>query len=543
MALAYGSTFISTSAIVGFGGQAANFGMGLLWLTFLNIFLGIFVAFIFFGKQTRAMGHRLGAHTFSELLGRRFNSRFIQGFAGLVIFLFMPLYAAAVMIGGARFIEQYLQQPYAISLFIMAIFVASYVFFGGLKGVIYTDAFQGGLMMVGMLILLVSIYSKVGGITAGHQALTDMKNLVPASLAAKGHLGWTAMPKLGSELWWVLVSTIVMGVGIGVLAQPQLAVRFMTVKSSKELNRAVIVGGIFILLMTGTAFVTGALTNVYFYRTAGKISLAMPEVLEMPATKPAPTTPAAAPAAKAAPVAKQPTTTTPATTAVTPAAPAAGGAPAQPAKEAPKPKPNVDKIIPLFITKAMPKWFSAFFLITLLAAAMSTLSGQFHAIGTAIGRDVFQESLSGGKYKDKTVLINKLGILVGLIVTIYLAYKLPGSIIALATSLFFGLCAVSFLPLYIGTLFWKRFNKSGAIAGLIAGFAAWAFWVLFVHTKESSALGFCQFFFSQPTLAGTSVWGVVDPLIIGLPISFIVSIIVTLVTKKPSDKEIARSFG
>jgi SSS family solute:Na+ symporter len=153
MALAYGSTFISTSAIVGFGGQAANFGMGLLWLTFLNIFLGIFVAFIFFGKQTRAMGHRLGAHTFSELLGRRFNSRFIQGFAGLVIFLFMPLYAAAVMIGGARFIEQYLQQPYAISLFIMAIFVASYVFFGGLKGVIYTDAFQGGLMMVGMLIL------------------------------------------------------------------------------------------------------------------------------------------------------------------------------------------------------------------------------------------------------------------------------------------------------------------------------------------------------------------------------------------------------
>ena len=50
MALSYGATFISTSAIVGFGGAAAVFGMGLLWLTFLNIFVGIFIAFTVFGK-------------------------------------------------------------------------------------------------------------------------------------------------------------------------------------------------------------------------------------------------------------------------------------------------------------------------------------------------------------------------------------------------------------------------------------------------------------------------------------------------------------
>ncbi|MCD4670809.1 MAG: sodium:solute symporter family protein, partial [Actinomycetia bacterium] len=35
MAISYGATFISTSAIVGFGGAAGVFGMGLLWLTFL----------------------------------------------------------------------------------------------------------------------------------------------------------------------------------------------------------------------------------------------------------------------------------------------------------------------------------------------------------------------------------------------------------------------------------------------------------------------------------------------------------------------------
>ena len=36
MAMSHGATFISTSAIVGFGGVAGMFGMSLLWLTFLN---------------------------------------------------------------------------------------------------------------------------------------------------------------------------------------------------------------------------------------------------------------------------------------------------------------------------------------------------------------------------------------------------------------------------------------------------------------------------------------------------------------------------
>ena len=72
------------------------------------------------------------------------------------------------------------------------------------------------------------------------------------------------MPKAGSNFFYVLVTSIIMGVGIGVLAQPQLAVRFMTVKSKKELNRAVLVGGVFILIMTGVAFTVGPLSNLFF---------------------------------------------------------------------------------------------------------------------------------------------------------------------------------------------------------------------------------------------------------------------------------------
>ncbi len=66
MAVSYGATFISTAAIVGFGGVAGLFGMSLLWLTFLNIAVGIFIAFVVLGEPTRRIGHHLGAHTFPE---------------------------------------------------------------------------------------------------------------------------------------------------------------------------------------------------------------------------------------------------------------------------------------------------------------------------------------------------------------------------------------------------------------------------------------------------------------------------------------------
>ena len=132
MAMSYGATFISTSAIVGFAGVAGVFGMGTLWLTVLNIFIGIFVAFVFIGGRTRRMGHHLGAHTFPELLGKRYQSKSIQVIAGLIITVFIPLYAAAVLIGGCEFISRHFNIDYNIALFVFAFIVAAYVITGGL---------------------------------------------------------------------------------------------------------------------------------------------------------------------------------------------------------------------------------------------------------------------------------------------------------------------------------------------------------------------------------------------------------------------------
>ncbi len=485
MALSYGATFISTSAIVGFGGAAAVFGMGLLWLTFLNIFVGIFIAFVFFGKRTRIMGLNLNAHTFPEFLGERYQSSFLQGITGLVIFLAMPLYAAVVLMGGSAFIAQVLAVDYNAALFFFTMIIAIYVIMGGLKGVMYTDAFQGSLMFVGMFLLLIFTYSKMGGMVSAHQQLTDMAPTAIEVFGKNGHTGWTSFPTLGSTYWWTLVSTIILGVGIGVLAQPQLVVRFMTVKSNRELNRAVLVGGIFILMMTGVAFVVGALSNVYFakHTDLGPFAIAA-------------------------------------------------------AKE-------VKNIIPLYIKEAMPQWFTAIFMVTLLSAAMSTLSSQFHAMGTSIGRDVYEKWAHG---KGGSVIITKFGILLAILISLVLAWGLPlffeggTAIIARGTAIFFGLCASAFLPMFIGALYLKNMTKVGALSGFWAGFLVSLFWIVFVHASESKPLLLSKALFGKDSIADGTIWTVVDPLIVALPIAIIATIIGNFAGKPPENEHLDKCF-
>ena len=479
MALSYGAAFISTSAIVGFGGAAAFFGMSLLWLTFLTIFVGVFIAFIVYGKRTRKIGHNLSAHTFPEFLAKRYKCPAIQKFAAIVIFLFMPIYAAAVMIGAAKFLEISLHVPYVTALFFTSIIVAIYVFFGGLKGVMYADAFQGGLMFVGMLFLVIFTYTKLGGVVPAHTALTDLlaQPGVKAQLAKMPPTfnGWTSMPGFLSINWMVVVTSLVMGVGIGVLAQPQLAVKFMTVKSNRELNRAVPVGGIFVLMMTGVAFTVGALSNVFFFRDTGKIAVA-----------------------------------------------AAGG---------------IDKIIPLFLNTYLPEWFVALFLIVLIAAGMSTLSSQFHAIATAFGHDLLYNEKQS---QAKQVLVTRIGVLIAFVLTFVLAYYLPmiwDGAIARGTAIFFGLCAASFLPMYTAALYSKRVRRSAAVIGMVTGFVVSLFWMCFVHFKTATALGICKFILDKPFLFKGTKMPFVDPIVIALASSIIVTIVLTFVLKKDIDDE------
>ncbi|MBQ7362560.1 MAG: sodium:solute symporter family protein [Bacteroidaceae bacterium] len=470
MSLSYGATFISASAIVGFGGAAAAYGMGLQWLCLLNMFMGVIIAFIIFGRPTRRLGVRYNATTFPQLMGRCFHSKTIQVLAGAVIFLGMPLYAAVVLKGGAVFIEQMFNIDFNVALLVFTLVIAAYVIAGGMKGVMYTDAMQAGIMFVCMLFLIFKLYSSLDmGFTEANVALGEMGHLIPEKFKELGHEGWTSMPRTGSAQWYSLVTSLILGVGIGCLAQPQLVVRFMTVESTRQLNRGVFIGCFFLVVTVGVIYHAGALSNLFFYNTEGKIAT---EVVA-----------------------------------------------------------DIDKIIPYFIDKSMPAWFSALFMLCILSASMSTMSALFHTMGAAAGADIYAPLTNKKRSATKVI---RFCVFIAIIVSYVICYTLPMNIIARGTSIFMGVCASTFLPAYFCALYWKKVNRNAAVASMWTGLLVSLFVLGFMHKAEAAPLGICKAIFGRDVLVDIFPYYAIDPILYALPFSALVIVAVTLWPRKKS---------
>jgi len=469
MALSYGATFISASAIVGFGGVSATFGMGIQWLCMLNILVGVIIAFIFFGRRTRRLGEVYKAHTFPQFLGIHYGSRTAQVIVALVIVVGMPLYTAVVMKGGAVFLEQMFSIDYNIALLVFTLIVAAYVITGGIKSVMYTDAFQAVIMFSCMLFLLIWVYKLIGmNFTEANTTLTGMAHLVPERFQAIGHQGWTRMPIGGSPQWYTLVTSLILGVGIGCLAQPQLAVRFMMVKSAKQLNQGVLIGCLFILVSVGTIYHVGPLSNIYFFKTEGKVAA---DVIQ-----------------------------------------------------------DMDKIIPYFINNAMPQWFGVFFMLCILSASMSTLSALIHTMGSAFGNDLFTKL---GRSKDPNSTIgSRIGVLIAILVSYIICYTLSAGIIARGTALFMGVCAATFLPAYFCSLYWKKTTRRAALVSMCFGLFTSLFCMIFLHKAEAAPVGLCRLLTGNDVLINVYPWYAIDPIVFALPVSIIAIIAVSLLKGK-----------
>ena len=441
LALSYGATFLSASAIVGLGGQSAKYGLSMIWLVFLNLFLGLAVAFIVFGKPTRKLGAKLGAFTFADFLGKRFESPSIRTFTAVIVLVGMPIYCAAVLLGGVNFLNVMLDIDRNTVLLIFALITGIYVVYGGLIAVMYNDALQAGIMFVGMIVIFVFSIITFGGIDGDINSTWNMaiaSSTKLQELASQGMVDWGSMPEFGSQVWLTVVTTFLMGVGIGALAQPQLVIRFMTAKDDKAMSRSLIIGSIFMLVIVGSAYTIGAFSNMFFFDRYGEA--AIDHVA------------------------------------------------------------NVDMIMPTFIVDLFSEVtfgdvFVSLFVLALLCASISTMSALLHVMGSSGGYDLATViARKRGKLEQnkdyRSLRLNRMVTAVMLVVVVVLAYLMPSNIIAKATSIFMGLMAATLLPSYVYALYAKgEPNKNAAIFSIAIGAIVWAIWGFFVSVSIAAVIG------------------------------------------------------
>ena len=487
IALSYGATFLSASAVIGFGGQTAVHGMSLMWLCFLNLFLGLIVAFVVFGKRTRKIGRRLGAATFADFLGKVYKSNGIRVFTAILILVMMPIYAAAVLKGGVNSLAVItgLNDYYNYILVGLSIIVAIYVVYGGIIAVMYNDALQALIMFIGMAVILVVTFVYTGGIEAGYDSLNtiwDEKVSHTASLGfAEGFNGWTETSSFGSREWLTVVTTFIMGVGIGALTQPQLAVRYMSAKSDRDLDRSLLIGSIFILVVVGSAYTIGPLTNVYFFDEHGMTSFQYISSQGL----------------------------------------------------------GTDFIIPQFILEIFKdvtfgEVFVSLFLLSLICACISTISALLHTIGVSGGYDlfsVFRNRKDRSRGDSQSININRLFIVVFMVLVVVYCYMMPKDIIAKATSIFMGVTAAALLPAYLHCLYSKNPCKTAAIASISVGTIAYLFSALFLNGGMSIFLPVCEWITGEAVLFPGETIAFIDPLVISLPLSALVMAVAIMVNR------------
>ena len=137
---------ISSSSLVGMAGEAYG-GIGVAvynyeWMAciVLVIFCAFFLPFYL----------RTGVYTMPEFLERRFDGRSRLYFSGWTVFLNITVDTAGALYAGSLVISLiYPGVPMPVSVAVLALLAGLYTIAGGLKAVVYTDAIQAVLLLVG----------------------------------------------------------------------------------------------------------------------------------------------------------------------------------------------------------------------------------------------------------------------------------------------------------------------------------------------------------------------------------------------------------
>jgi cation/acetate symporter len=153
-----------------------------------------------------------------------------------------------------------------------------------------------------------------------------------------------------------------------------------------------------------------------------------------------------------------------------------------------------------------------------MAAAMSTADGLLLAIANALSHDLYYKIIDPQAETRKRLLVARVLLLgIGAAGAFVASLKLTSILGAVAWAFDFA-CSGLFFPIVLG-IWWKRANRAGAIAGMAGGFLAGTWYLYMIHW------------------GGMDMWIGIDHLrfgIVGMPVSLVLMIVVSLATKEPS---------
>lgn len=231
----------SAFALVGVPGLIYNSGNAMaFWMLGSAAFAA---SYIILGKKVRAMAEVADISSLGDICDVRFNrNRVIKALMSIIICLGCVGYLAAQISAGTVLISNLVDVPPIVAGLLIFGLLTIYTAISGEVGGLLSQAFQGAIMVIAGVVLIIAFFVVTGGFGNVLEAVGSISEITGANGVTKT-LGpdflnaWGTMPG-GISLTWMLIPLL------GCVGQPQVIVRMYAVKNPRDLPKTGLVTGI-----------------------------------------------------------------------------------------------------------------------------------------------------------------------------------------------------------------------------------------------------------------------------------------------------------
>lgn len=404
----FAATYISGVCMVNAGKIGWDWGIGSMWNAWGNVILSIVFMWFLLGTRSRTMSERLNVQTLPDYLRVRYKTEYFKLVGSLVLFIFMIPYTAAVFSSLAYMFTSVFKLPYIGAVIVMAILAAVYLCVGGYKAAAKVDVVQGGIMVIGGIILAVATIKakEVGGLAEGLRRLSEIGTFVNTSgVEATGadivNFGFNGNVGLLMGIIPFVLMTSWAPNGL-----PQMATKFFAIKDAKQIKVGAIVCAILGLLIITGVHVPGLFIHLFYEELpAGGANVLVPDLLGR-----------------------------------------------------------------IFGSGFGGQLCVSIILLLVLSASMSTLAGLVLSSSAALGMDFIKGYCCKSLDEKKTTNLLRFCTVFFVLAALVLALLNLG-VISSIQSLAWGAMSGFFLAPYVFGILGKKVTKAGAIAGSVSGIA------------------------------------------------------------------------
>ncbi|KAF0816083.1 MULTISPECIES: sodium/proline symporter PutP [unclassified Cytobacillus] len=252
-ALSAGASDMSGWLMLGLPGAVYLGGMGEIWLP-IGLAVGAYLNWQFVAKPLRVYTEVANdSITVPGYFENRFHdtSKLLRVVSAIVILIFFTFYTSSSLVGGAILLENSFGMDYTLALWVGAAVILSYTLFGGFLAASWTDFIQGILMFLALIIIPIVAIQELGG---WNETLNQISAIDPTHLDVTSGATFVGVVSL---LAW----------GLGYFGQPHILVRFMGLKSTKDVPKARLIGMSWMVLSLFGALFVGFAGIAYFADT------------------------------------------------------------------------------------------------------------------------------------------------------------------------------------------------------------------------------------------------------------------------------------